>query len=169
MDFVNNTSQIVKFEKIYNDNKNIIYTYLLSLLNYNQEEASQLLSDTFVKLREYYKKNKIENPRNLLYSIAHNIAVDYIKKNQNTTYINPKRDKWYDDTIENANIEISKEHIKNFISNLDHTSKEIFQLTYYEEKSYQEISEILKIPKNTVWTILFQIKNKLKKYFINAK
>lgn len=159
----NNSASISDFEQIYIDHKDRIYTFLLNILNYNVDDASQILADTFVKLREYGQKNKIQNLKNLAYTISHNLAVDFIKKNKNLTRLDDNGWHSYFDLLDNVNLTFEQKRVQEAIFTLDTTVREVVQLTYYEDKSYQEISEILSIPKNTIWTMLFQAKKKLER------
>jgi RNA polymerase sigma-70 factor (ECF subfamily) len=44
--------------------------------------------------------------------------------------------------------------LQKLFSNLDLKYREVFILRYEEDKTYEEVSEILKIPKSTVSTLL---------------
>jgi RNA polymerase sigma-70 factor (ECF subfamily) len=59
----------------------------------------------------------------------------------------------------------NKELLKKLFSTLDIKYKEIFILRFDEEKSYEEISTILKIPKSSVGTLISRAKNKLQKEY----
>ena len=59
----------------------------------------------------------------------------------------------------------NKELLKKLFSTLDIKYREVFALRYYEEKTYDEISEILKIPKTSVSTLLSRGKKKLIKEY----
>lgn len=154
------------FEKFYNETKRWVYSFLLNILNYNKDDAEQILSDCFVKLREYMWEKEIKNMKWLIYTIAHNLAVNYIKKNNKTTILD--EDMWnYNNVLEEANFNFEQEKLQKAIAEFDPATREVIHLTYYEEKSYEEIWVILWIPKNTVWTLLFQAKNKLKRLHLS--
>ena len=158
--------QMMVFEKFYMEYKDKIYSFLLNILNYNKDDASQILSDSFVKLREYMSQKRVDNMKYMIYTIAHNSAVNLIKKNKNTVYIQDDIVQ-YHTLLDEVNLNFEQKQIQNIIQEMDTTTREVIHLILYEEKSYEEVWKILKIPKNTVWTILFQAKNKLKKLHLS--
>ena len=83
-----------------------------------------------------------------------------IKKNQKMILLH-EDNAWYDDSL-CENFSFEQKALQSEIDRLDATSKEVIHLTYYEDLSYHEIWTILNIPKNTVGTILFNAKRKLK-------
>ena len=82
---MNIENKTLLFEQIYKENKDRIYSFLLNILNYNKDDASQMLSESFLKLWEQLQSQEIKNPKNWLYTIAHNLAVNMIKKNSKIT------------------------------------------------------------------------------------
>ncbi len=63
---------------------------------------------------------------------------------------------------EASNKQLSTELTK-AINNLPHKFKEPFILKYIEDKTYEEISDIMRLPKNTVGTIISRAKKLLRK------
>src|SRR5699024_6698875 len=65
----------------YNNYNYSIFKYILNMINdYQQEEA--LKQETFVKVYQYIISDKtISYPKTFNYRTAHNITVDYIRKN----------------------------------------------------------------------------------------
>jgi len=59
----------------------------------------------------------------------------------------------------------NQELLKKLFSKLSIKYKEIFILRFDEEKSYEEISEILKIPKSSVGTLISRVKKELQKEY----
>ncbi len=146
--------------------KDGVYSFLLNILNYNRDDANQILSDSFVKLWEYLQINPVDNMKSFIYTTAHNLAVNHIKKNQKNTLL-VDDNLHYNTVLEEANFNFEQQQIQNIIKTMDTITREVVHLIIYEEKSYQEIADILKIPKNTVWTIYFQAKAKLKKIHLH--
>lgn len=70
------------FETLYERYHKKIYSYLRNLLNYNYDDTVSLTSDVFIKFYEYIKHHDITNVRGILYRIAHNTAIDWIKTDQ---------------------------------------------------------------------------------------
>jgi len=59
-------------------------------------------------------------------------------------------------------IEIDKNNLKKCLDKLPIKYKEVLVLFYFEERKYKEISDILRIPINTVGIRLQRAKSKLK-------
>ncbi len=151
------------FEQIYKRWKKPLYMYLLHLLNYQKDDSEQVLSDVFISLYEYNKKNEINSCKSFLYTTAHNRALDLIKKK---TELYPKewydaideRDKWIEEKV---SLKYEQKVVENYLSLLPEREKEIIYLYYYEDKSYEEIAEITGEKKNTVGTLLLQAKKRI--------
>lgn len=155
------------FEKLYERYKDKIYTYTMYLCNYNKWLAQDITSETFLNVFEYCgKTEEIKSVKNLIYQIAHNIAIDYMKKDSKTIdWI--KNEESILDESQNIRHEIDKE-IRDKITfealqELEWNYRECIFLYYFEDRSYDEIAEILWTNKNTVWTYIIRWKEKLKK------
>jgi RNA polymerase sigma-70 factor (ECF subfamily) len=127
-----------------------------------QEDAEDILSDVFLKAYE-----KIEDFRgdskisSWLYRIAYNLSMNWLerKKDRNVDITpeieNSVKEDSYEKIFEKA---IISKSLGNVIEGMPDKYKIIIKLYYFEEKSYDEISEILKIPINTVKVHLFRAK-----------
>jgi len=154
------------FEAIYEKYHKQIYSYLRNMLNYNYDDTVSITSDVFIKFYEYVKKNKVTNTRSILYRIAHNAAVDWIRSNQTQrdfAYIDKDMEFIADKNQikDDVDIYFKNELLKDLLSKLDQEQREILYLYYQEWKSYEEISDILGKNKNTIWTLIFNAKKKL--------
>lgn len=105
-----------------------------------------------------------------IYRIAHNETINLFRKTQRQPLLILSND---DDGFFNnikSDIDIIKdyatafevEYIKNAINALDIKYRDPLILKFFEEKSYIEISDILKIPEGTVATYINRGKAKLK-------
>lgn len=133
------------FEKIYEKYSKALYNYLWNILNYNTQEAGLVLSDVFIEAFAYIQKHPPTNLKSLLYKIAHNTAIDWIRKNKHQqealprdidAYIDPK-DILYK---ENINKKYKKKLIQKYLAMLEPKYREVLYLLYYEDKSYDEIA-----------------------------
>ena len=69
-----------------------------------------------------------------------------------------------DENIETkAIIDQEKRELARAIRKLEREERELVTLAYFEEKSYEEIGEILHLSKSAVGVKLYRIKNKLKR------
>lgn len=148
-----------------------LFVYIYRLVG-NKEEAEDLLQDVFVKV--YKNLNSYDTSRKFsswIYRIAHNEAVNFIKRKSLRRFISLEtitstKDKLDSSSIEDgadkawAKKEISKE-VSDAINNLPFKYKQVLTLRYYSDQSYEEIAEILGKPVNTVGTLINRAKKKL--------
>lgn len=142
--------------------KNKLKRYIKHISFFNEEEVEDILQDIFLKV--YKNLNSFDSSLKFsswIYRIAHNETVDKIRKNKNRT-----RDVSIDNEDikiilkSNENIEdnlINKENvekIKKIIMELPESYREVLILRYMEERSYEEIMDILKKPKGTIAALL---------------
>lgn len=152
------------FEYLYERYNKKIYNYLLNILNYNTEDANQLLWDVFIKVFQYIKDKEVNNFNAFIYRISHNIAIDYIKwnKSYNGEYLNEEYIWEYNDTTEEINISYEKEILLKAIDKLDVNIKSVLLLHYFEWKDYNEINEITWISQKNIWNLIFKWKKRIK-------
>lgn len=165
--------QLVEFvrSKDINLYSEIIKRYQAKLLRYatyilgDNELGADAVQEGFIKayinLNSFNTKKKFSS---WLYRIVHNNAMDILKK-QNKQRPMPEN-------LElNSGTDLEEEFIKNEIVNraqnclekMDIIYKTPLSLFYLEEKSYEEISDILRIPINTVGTRISRAKQLMKK------
>lgn len=153
--------------------KEKLFSYILRLTNSWYEEAENLLQEVFIKayknINSYNQKYSFSS---WIYKITHNLVIDFYRKNKNNETISLEtQDEEYKkliDLIDNwENIEkdfMKKEliqEIRKILNQLDFKYKEVLILKYLEDKNYDEISDILRIP---IWTVGSLI-NRWKKAF----
>lgn len=154
------------FEIIYDKRNQKLFSYLMTILNYNKEEANQILWDTFIALYEYNKTHTVDNCKSFLYTTAHNRAVDHIKKLSEEYNHEAIKDIKIDEADiqlkENINLYFKNGLVNKYLHMLHVTERQALHLYYYEDKSYDEIATIIWSNKNTVWQNISQAKKKLK-------
>lgn len=158
---------VAAFEELYERRHKKIYAYLWNLLNYNYDDTVSLTSDVFIKLYEYIKIQSLTNVRWFIYRLAHNIAIDWIRANK--TYSNVSLDQTYlkeslayiDEHKHRLHSSFKQKIFEKMLTYLDLEQREILYLAYQEQKSYEEIADMLWTNKNSVWTTLFNAKKKL--------
>ncbi len=152
--------------------KEIITRYEQKLLRYamrlvNDFEKSQdIVQDTFIKsfinLNSFNTKQKFSS---WIYRITHNISINVLKKEKRLVraplFLSLQK------ASENLEESIVKEelisNVKNCLKNIPTMYRDVLTLYFLEEKSYEEISYILKIPSGTVATRINRAKNFMKK------
>jgi len=138
----------------------IIRRYQEKLLRYatylvkDDERASDVVQDSFIKA--YINLNNFDTKRKFsswIYRIIHNEAINIIKKYKKEKPLFENID--FDSGV-NIEEEYTRKETKKMVQNcfkeMSLLYREPLSLYYVEEKSYSEISDILRIPIGTVGT-----------------
>ena len=148
-----------------------LFIYLYRFIG-NKEETEDLLQNVFLKVFKYC--DNFDTSRKFsswIYRIAHNEAVNYIKRKSIKKFISLEDFVSSKDRIETKSDaqspmeawmskELRKE-LEESLKELPKKYKEVLEMRYFQEKSYEEISKILKKPVNTVGTLINRAKKKL--------
>lgn len=157
-----------------------IYFMLLKMVN-NHSDAEDLTIEAFGKafrnLNSYTPKFAFST---WLFRIATNNCVDFIRKKQ----MSPSSFDGTQDNIDNVTINLQSDlpdpeeslinsqkidELKDIINQLKPKYRELIQLRYYKEYSYEEISAEMKIPIGTVKAELFRAKTLLYNILIKTE
>lgn len=149
----------------------IIRRYQTKLLRYatyivgDADAGADIVQDSFIKtyinLNSFNKNKKFSS---WIYRIVHNSAMDFLNKNKRQRPMNP--DIEYDSGVNLEETYIKNEimsHAHDCLSEMPLLYKVPLSLYYLEEKSYEEISDILRIPTATVGTRISRAKTIMKK------
>lgn len=151
-----------------------IYVMIYQMIK-NREETEDLVQETFMKafnaLRYYNAQFAFST---WLYKIAYNNCIDSIRKRKLKTLP-------LDRPIQHADGESAqdirddstspekdylfaekRQHIQNAIDGLAPIYREVIRLRHQEERSYEEISELLNLPIGTVKARIFRAREELK-------
>lgn len=132
----------------------------------DKEKVDDIVQNVFIKayinLFSFNKKFKFSN---WIYRIAHNEAVNFVKKESffkkiNLDFLNIAKEEDLEEEISKKEI---KEKLKTCLDKLDGSYKEVLILHFFEEKSYKEISDILRISVSLVGVKINRGKRMLKK------
>ena len=160
-----------------NDFVEIIRLYEKSIRRYinrlgcrDSSDADDLLQEIFLKvyinLNEYDSELKFSS---WLYRIAHNESISFFRKKRVRPMTVATEAETYifenipdeTDLIESLDIKINGDILHKALTELDDQYRDVLVLRFFEEKSYAEISDILKIPEGTVGTLLNRGKKRL--------
>lgn len=148
------------------------YIKRISLIK--EDALEDLLQDIFVKV--YLNLNAFDQEMKFsswIYRIAHNETISFIRKNKKYNQ---------DVSIDDKDLEIIAteffieenhfnehllEKLNEAIFELEDKYKDVIVLKFIEDKSYEEISDILRMPTNTVGTQINRAKVKLKQKLLN--
>lgn len=151
-----------------------ILRYIGRMTSASHEEIEEMAQVVFIKA--YRSLNGFDirlKFSSWLYRIAHNICVDYLRKNSKRNHMSLDAEDEYSQALiekiassENLSLHLSqdvqKQWVRDIIRMLPEKYKTVILLFFVEDKSYEEISDILQIPVSTVWTLL----NRAKKHFL---
>jgi RNA polymerase sigma-70 factor (ECF subfamily) len=152
------------FEKLYKAYQTRLFRYLLRMVG-DTGKAEELTNDTMVAAWKAAGSFKGQSkPSTWLFAIARNKALNAMRGLQPVmvdvetavavvaTSDSPEK------TVSRGNLQAAMKQALNQLS-ADH--REVVELAFYQELSYQEIAEIMQSPVNTVKTRMFYAKKKL--------
>jgi RNA polymerase sigma-70 factor, ECF subfamily len=141
-----------------------LFRYASLILN-DEHHGADVVQEGFIKA--YINLNAFDTKKKFsswIYRIVHNEAVNQLAKNKRQIPLDPEIE-----FASGVNIEasyIKQELIKNThhcLENMPLIYKEPLSLMFLEEKSYEEISDILHLPLGTVGTRINRAKGIMKK------
>jgi RNA polymerase sigma factor (sigma-70 family) len=149
------------FERLFNRHKDRIYTYIFYIVK-NEALADDIFQDTFIKVINSLKRGKY-NEQGVFVSwvtrIAHNLTIDYFRKEKKMPAYSNDANEDYDIfnseefSDENIEDEMVKTHIssevKKLIQELPEEQREVVLLRHYGELSFKEIAEKTGVSINT--------------------
>jgi len=174
--------ELVKLTLAHQDNflylvdryKGRLLSYILRLTSVNNEDAEDTLQEVFIKvylnLNDFNKDLKFSS---WIYRITHNQVISNHRRLK-------ARPEGYAVSIDDqaarslaaeidiaagADLQLLKVVIVKILDKLDKKYREVLILKFWEEKSYQEISDIIKKPPGTVASMLNKAKSELEKEF----
>lgn len=138
--------------------------YVANLIK-DKDKAADVVQSAFIKaftnLNGFDASKKFSS---WIYRIAHNEAMNLIDKNQKEIPFPEGFDAESDEDIEkDFEKKETREKIEKCLTNMPILYSEPLSLYYMEEKSYEEISDILQIPMGTVATRISRAKLLMKK------
>jgi RNA polymerase sigma-70 factor, ECF subfamily len=150
------------FEEIVKRYYNKLATYLSRLLNFNTQDVEDCLSETFLKtfthLTLYNQSLKFSS---WLYRIAHNQAVDLIRKKTRIPTFNLDWFHYIPDKT--AEYSITNQRLESVLDRLPFKERNLLTLFHIQELTLEEISDILKLKTNTIAVQLKRARIKAKK------
>lgn len=140
----------------------------------DQDEIEDTLQVVFIKAyKNLYGFDLHRKFSSWIYRIAHNEAVNHLKtKKGSKICLDNIEYKLIDEKVDlNKGIDriFLKKDVEKAISDLKAKYREPLLLFFFESKSYEEISEILKIPKSTVGTLILRGKRIIKQSLKQVK
>jgi RNA polymerase sigma-70 factor (ECF subfamily) len=152
--------------------KDSVFYMLLKMVN-NSDDAEDLTIETFSKA---FKRLDQYTPQfafsTWLFKIASNHSIDFIRKKRikaisidqgyskadGESYVIPVKEESLDPE-ESMQKDERVQRMRDVVEKLKPRYKRLVELRYFEEKSYEEISEILELPLGTVKAQLFRARD----------
>lgn len=134
-----NTEDIIE---IYENHKSELLTYIIRMIA-SQDAAEDIIQDSFANMINYMQKKNVDNPRAFLYKTAHNLAVNYIKKNSRISNADESlmNHEYYDSHENDLEFEELKNKIRTIVSNLDEELHSLFVMKKDLNLSTVEIAQ----------------------------
>jgi len=145
-----------------------IYAYIMRLTNH-RDEAYDVTQDVFMKaFRHLHRFDTERKFSSWLYRIAHNESVNWLKKKTRTKIDSldsrvengfqlPDKTNIFAELVKDQDIQ----SVRSAIDALPERYREVMELRYVKEASYDEIATQLNKPVNTVGTLINRAKKKL--------
>lgn len=161
------------FAEIIDTYQEKLMRYILRTTNISDIDAENLLQDIFIKVYRYiHEYDKRYSFSSWIYRIAHNMIIDNFRKNQKESWNISLQDEEYTSVINTLTDGNSPHHdlkrkdiqlcVQKAISVLNRDYREIILLRCIEWYSYEEISDILKIPIGTASTLVNRARKQLR-------
>jgi RNA polymerase sigma-70 factor (ECF subfamily) len=149
-------------QRLLNMYKARVFSYVYRMVQ-NYHDAEDITFDSFIKcfksLKRYDPSKKFTT---WLFTIAHNTTIDFLRKHKQVYEYLDDRHSVKDDFVRKYEEKKKQERIDKAIALLAPLDRELVILFHREEHSYQEISEILKLPVTTVKTRLHRARKRLR-------
>jgi RNA polymerase sigma-70 factor (ECF subfamily) len=153
--------------------ENKLSRYIKRLLNVSEQDTEDILQEIFIKT--YRSLNAFDTSlsfSNWIYRIAHNEAISHYRKERRRNgniSIDAEENKYLENLLRDS-LDIQKEieekelveKIREMIDSLPRNYRDVIILHYFEDKSYEEMSDILQKPEGTIATLLSRAKKMLK-------
>lgn len=148
--------------------------YIKRLSKVSAEDAEDVLQETFIKIYKNLNDYDFNFPfSSWVYRITHNQLMDFFRKKKVRPQILISDESYnFFDFIPEKNKDLlleaeKKELLDKSLNELKDEYKEVLVLKYLEQKSYNEISDILKRPSGTIATMLNRAKKELRNIWIS--
>ena len=147
------------FELLVNRHKNKVFTTILLIVK-DTDTAEDLLQDTFIKAIHTMKTGRYNEEGKFsswICRIAHNLAIDFFRKEKRSPMINIEDSSnifntlsFSEESIESIQIkEETHERLRELIQQLPEAQKEVLIMRHYADMSFQEIAETTGVSINT--------------------
>ncbi len=149
-----------------------LIAYIRRLSGLGPEDAEDILQEVFIKV--FYNLNDFEvglKFSSWIYRIAHNETMSELRRRQARPVSFLADEEWAavaskTDLLKEMHGRYDRAAIESAFRRLDKKYQTVFILRFVEELDYREISDILRLPVNTVGTLIARARKKFQAEFI---
>ncbi len=162
------------FEHLFNRYRDSIFQLYLQKTGGNIDDSNDLLQETFVKI--YLNLQRYSDQYTFgqwIYTIARNTFIDYVRrKRDDTVSIDNLREAgglstWNEPNPEERMItHQNRARIEAFLDRMSPRYKELIELRFFKEYSYEEIASHLNLPMGTVKTQIHRAREQLCRFIL---
>ena len=162
------------FEHLFNRYRDSIFQLYLQKTGGNIDDSNDLLQETFVKI--YLNLQRYSDQYTFgqwIYTIARNTFIDYVRrKRDDTVSIDSLREAsgistWNEPNPEERMItHQNRARIEAFLDRMSPRYKELIELRFFKEYSYEEIASHLNLPMGTVKTQIHRAREQLCRFIL---
>lgn len=153
-----------------------LFNYIMRSTDISIAEAEDLLQEIFIKVyKNIFEVSEDLSFSSWIYRIAHNHIIDHFRKNSKIEKVSLD-DESYSFLVNNIksdfgpdidlNRKETRETVQRALSKIRKEYREVLVLRFMEDKSYDEISDILRVPIGTVGTLIARAKKDMKEHLI---
>ena len=147
------------FELLLMRHKSRVFAFIMSKIK-NRDITEDIFQDTFIKVINSLQKGKYNEEGKFLpwmMRIAHNLIIDYFRKEAKMKNVRPTDEFNIFDTISNDNIGQEEELIRKrvysdlniLIQDLPQDQMDVLKMRYFEDMSFKQISALTGVSINT--------------------
>lgn len=165
------------FEVLFNRYKDSIYKLYLTRTNGNSDDADDLLQETFIKVfLNLEKYSTAFTFGQWVYTIARNTFIDFVRKRRDDLSIDKLTGTGsqitpvaLEATPEERVINSQREaQLAMYLTKMSPRYRELIELRFFKELSYEEIADELKLPIGTVKTQIHRAREQLCKLIMDS-
>lgn len=135
--------------------------YVVFLLH-DEFTAQDVVQETFItayrNLTGYNPSYKFSS---WIYRIAHNQAMNAVKKQPRLSYDEPLEPIYDPELAQALDARLAQQHIQSCVAGLKPKYRDVIQLIFFEKMKYQDAADVLHIPTATVGVWLLRAKRSL--------
>ena len=157
------------FEELISRYEKKLLRYVTRISNFSNEENEEILQEIFIKVWKNINSFSADLKfSSWIYRIAHNETISIFRKVKSrgtSEQVELPEELFLPskiDFVKELDDKMTSHNIQNVLLEMDTKSREILVLKFLEEQSYEEISDILKLPMGTIATRINRAKEKFR-------